>query len=270
MRKPYLVTRANIEDRDFKKGIDSIVKFQYMGSAEYEFGALPDSLDRVREDIDKYVSFDYEFEKAPGKVVTVFCNEDIKYGMEVVLESLANGEYTLKEYSDLDNFVHPEKNWEGSTDFWWDIENDWMCWVKSDSSLEGEEGEKKIQIYKEFKNKFDKIINKAPEKKVQSTPKKEVDMNAEAGPTKIDLLRDIFIIDTSVEKEEEKTRRRDIADDEYDIRTIDVVLIIGAILNVIFAGVSLGGSGDYLYFGAIYAILHLGYVYHRCVQNEYS
>jgi hypothetical protein len=37
-----------------KKGIDTVFKWDYMGSAEFEFGALGQSLKRIKENIDTY------------------------------------------------------------------------------------------------------------------------------------------------------------------------------------------------------------------------
>ena len=55
MITPYLIQQAKFSDRSDRKGIDSILAFDYMGSAEFEFGALPQSLKRIRENIDNYI-----------------------------------------------------------------------------------------------------------------------------------------------------------------------------------------------------------------------
>ena len=46
----YLVQRGTFRDKiDISKitGIDSIISWDYMGSSEFEFGALPTSLKRI-------------------------------------------------------------------------------------------------------------------------------------------------------------------------------------------------------------------------------
>lgn len=67
---PYLVQRAKFNDRTDKRGIDNILQFDYMGSAEFEFGALPKSLENIRKKINDYVYFDVV---VGGKNITVFC-----------------------------------------------------------------------------------------------------------------------------------------------------------------------------------------------------
>lgn len=44
----YLVQRAVREDRPGQRGVDSMFRFSYMGSSEFEFGSLPESLRRIR------------------------------------------------------------------------------------------------------------------------------------------------------------------------------------------------------------------------------
>jgi hypothetical protein len=52
--KTQLIQRGKFEDRDFKTGIDSIVVFDYMGSSEFEWGSLPESLKCIQESINEY------------------------------------------------------------------------------------------------------------------------------------------------------------------------------------------------------------------------
>lgn len=44
----YLVQRMKRVDRDYKTGLDSLFELDYMGSAEFEYGAVPASLKRIR------------------------------------------------------------------------------------------------------------------------------------------------------------------------------------------------------------------------------
>jgi hypothetical protein len=53
LRKPYLIQRANIvkplspKNQAGKVTLSKSVSFDYMGSSEFEFGALPKSLKRL-------------------------------------------------------------------------------------------------------------------------------------------------------------------------------------------------------------------------------
>ena len=66
--KTWLIQRAKFEDRK-STGIDSILSFDYMGSAEFEWGALPKSLKFIRGHFKEYdyhnvmVGDKMEFEK---------------------------------------------------------------------------------------------------------------------------------------------------------------------------------------------------------------
>jgi hypothetical protein len=132
--KTYLVARARIEDRDYKQGIDSIISLDYMGASEYEWGAIPDSLKRIRTAIADYTYMDLPMD---GKVITVFCNVSVRDGVPDMLDQLASGEMRCKCYTEFDNLLRPskiQKEWQAKrpvkTNFWWDIDNDIMFWVK--------------------------------------------------------------------------------------------------------------------------------------------
>lgn len=133
----YLIQRASFTDRPDKKGIDSILSFDYMGSAEFEFGALPESLKRIRERISEYTYLDIPLN---NKVITVFCLSSQKSDMKEILTKLAKNQFHLKEYSCFDAYINPtineiqwQKDHPHKTDFWWDIDNDFMFWKKSPS-----------------------------------------------------------------------------------------------------------------------------------------
>lgn len=123
--KSYLIQRGKFEDRDYKKGLDSIVELDYMGAAEFEFGALPKSLANIRNRIQYYIYFDISI---GTNVVTVFCYKDKKDEIRDYLNLLADGKMTLHERSDFDNWIHPSKYYQSKINFWWDIENDLMFW----------------------------------------------------------------------------------------------------------------------------------------------
>ena len=141
--KPYLIQRGKFEERDWKKGIDSILSFDYMGSAEFEFGALGSSLKSIRENIKDYR---YHPLKINEKPVTIFVHK--KYSITDLvkyLNSLSKREKRLMEYSDFDTYINPsdhEFSSKNRTDFWWDIDYDIMFWKTDD----------------EFENKFKNLI----------------------------------------------------------------------------------------------------------------
>ncbi len=138
----YLIQRGKFENRDFKKGIDSIISLDYMGAAEFEFGAIPESLAKIRKSVNEYVYLDVPVK---DKVITVFCKESQKSEVKTYLMSLADNNMLLKSYSDFNNYIKPTYS-KSSTDFWWDLENHLMFWRKNN----------------EFETKFKPIIVNKP------------------------------------------------------------------------------------------------------------
>lgn len=140
--KTTLIQRAKFENRDYKKGIDSIVHFDYMGSSEFEWGALPESLGKIRDLINDYTYLDVPIK---DKVITVFCKDSQKSEVKQYLTELSENKWHLQEYSDFDNYVNPQFM-KSRTDFWWDISNHLMFWRKDN----------------EFESKFKTIIATKP------------------------------------------------------------------------------------------------------------
>ena len=98
-----------------------------MGSAEYEWGALPKSLERTRENEKEYVQFEFTFENFEDKPIMILCKESDKEELPKILAQLADKELKLKEYCDLDAYLKGNKDYKTS-DFWWDIQNDFFFW----------------------------------------------------------------------------------------------------------------------------------------------
>jgi hypothetical protein len=136
---PWLIQRAKFvselhpnsqEHYKTKKGIDSILKFDYMGSSEFEWGALPKSLTRIRENKDRYgLVCNYSYK---GKPVTLYMpmNEDGSFDHREIDQYLEHIETKqLKEWAGFDNYITPEPHFSTLiVDFWWDIDNDIMFW----------------------------------------------------------------------------------------------------------------------------------------------
>lgn len=137
----YLLQRAKFSDNKNKKGIDKILSFDYMGSSEFEFGALPKSLKRIRASISEYVYEDYRID---GIDFTLFSTPAVQQDFEGFLRKLKYRKIRLKE-STYVNYLWG--NSEGSKyfkrDFWWSVDEHFMFWIKED----------------EFQDKFNSLIN---------------------------------------------------------------------------------------------------------------
>ena len=126
--KTWLIQRGKFENREYKTGIDSILSFDYMGSAEFEWGALPKSLGNIREDLNNYTYLDVPLN---SKVITVFCKDSQKGDIKQYLTELAENKMHLKGFSAFNQYVNNSGFFKDRFDFWWDIENDLMFWKKN-------------------------------------------------------------------------------------------------------------------------------------------
>jgi len=138
-----LIQRGKFKSRPEKVGIDNILLFDYMGSSEFEWGALPKALADMRKNITEYTYMDVPMN---GKVITVFCNNKHKPDIKIYLQSLAENKWYLQEYSDFNYYIYPTEHCKSYTDFWWDIQNHIMFWRKDN------EFEKKFKVLIEIKN----------------------------------------------------------------------------------------------------------------------
>ena len=158
--KPYLIQRAKFQDQENsgREGIDSILDFDYMGSAEFEFGALSQSLKRIGEHVLWFylycnIQSEYHTFSAVGTPlnhssnvsndfkITIYCDANNYKDVCQAIEDLADNKFRLKEYCDFGDWIHNKKNYRNS-DFWWDIKNDFMFW----------------KLNPEFNAKFKKLI----------------------------------------------------------------------------------------------------------------
>lgn len=141
--KTWLIQRCKFEDSEHKSGIDSILSFDYMGSSEFEWGALHKSLGNIRSELNEYTYLDVPMQ---DKVITVFCKDSQKSVIKLYLTELAKNKMRLKEFSAFDSYIKNDGYFKDRFDFWWDIENDLMFWKKNN----------------EFETKFKTIIVTKP------------------------------------------------------------------------------------------------------------
>lgn len=126
--KTWLIQRGKFENKEQKSGIDSILSFDYMGSSEFEWGALPESLGNIRSELNEYIYLDVLIQ---DKTITVFCKDSQKNDIKTYLTELAEKKMRLKNFSAFDSYIKNDGYFKNKFDFWWDIENDLMFWKKN-------------------------------------------------------------------------------------------------------------------------------------------
>lgn len=117
-------------------GMDSLICFDWMGYAEFEFGALPASTKRIVINNDFYDFFTLnEFTDKNGKPLIIYAPVMFIDHIRENVIALANGEKNLKTRSyRLQGYMKFDKpDWRASeSDFFWDIENDFYIFFGED------------------------------------------------------------------------------------------------------------------------------------------
>ena len=136
MKTPYLIQRLNFRKPTTTGSFDEVLQCDYMGSSEFEWGALPKSLKQMTKNF-KSLTVNV-FKDAKNYKLQKLCiisdPEKAKLYFNNYYEKLALDEIHLKELSRLDNSVFGT-DWKGQpikendwsiVDAWWDIENQVM------------------------------------------------------------------------------------------------------------------------------------------------
>jgi len=134
LRTPYLIQRAQIRQGTYKmsvKTLSSTLELDYMGSAEFEFGALPASIraffqlaDEGRE-LEVRILESIQYKLTPLKILSVLTDAEFEE-YAVHLQSLFSGTIRTKEWT---NFSEKElqeletRDYGSKTNLWWDIDN---------------------------------------------------------------------------------------------------------------------------------------------------
>jgi hypothetical protein len=127
MKTPYLIQRGQIKRPlgDFRdQRLSKAVALDYMGSSEFEFGALPKSFREIEKVVDKAnLRVIPEIKDKEGKSLRVFSvltdEEWIQY--LPYLHKMREGKLHCKECVRFEASREPSKY--SNCDFWWDIEN---------------------------------------------------------------------------------------------------------------------------------------------------
>lgn len=146
---PYLIQRGKINTQyNVLDRISNAVKMDYMGSAEFEYGALPKSLRSMQENKDKMIFYTSDLINKKNEHLIVYGNIDQDNFNHYIdyIKKAANFDFRLKESIGMDeqingfdvnephfypiNIKTKTKKQEyltakesKITDFWWDIEN---------------------------------------------------------------------------------------------------------------------------------------------------
>lgn len=123
IRTPYLIQRAEIYHPLREGRLSEAVDLDYMGAAEFEFGALPKSLRALQARVDS-ISMTTEPRIQEGekclRILHTFNSDEYEEYLGHLLELRADKRRTKETTRFSANYPHGEYS---RTDFWWDIDN---------------------------------------------------------------------------------------------------------------------------------------------------
>lgn len=151
MKNLWLIQRAKFKkvEKENIEGIDSLLTFSYMGAAEFEFGALPQSLRRIIVEGNGQYGF-IEIPQVKNKSkesAFVYCKLSEKDEIKEAVKHLSKKDYGYKEPALMASYIMNGENINSSyndCNFWWDIENDFLVLF----------GEEKRELLQEAINKM--------------------------------------------------------------------------------------------------------------------
>jgi len=139
MRAPYLIQRGELRQplAEGTARFSDAVNCDYMGSAEFEFGALPQSLRRFQAQKANWsirkipeITEDKSAEGVGERQLRVLsCMNDAQFAEYKAHLIAARHEKTAPRTKESTNFTveaRARSKYSAETDFWWDIDNDVM------------------------------------------------------------------------------------------------------------------------------------------------
>lgn len=160
--------KKNVDSIDKKEinGINDIIYFDYMGSAEFEGGTLTNSLRRMTINKDFYKVFVFnQYRDENGNPLKVYAPHVFFKNVQNIVDRLVVDGYGLQEYCSLHRHIKKEKedtyfSYQDDRDFWWDIENDFfMFFEHTEKVLEAMETLRKRKFGYE-RNKAKSTLNR--------------------------------------------------------------------------------------------------------------
>lgn len=131
IRTPYLIQRAEIKTplAESTSRLSQAVSFDYMGSAEFEFGALPKSFRRIESAADKWICRvveDIKEGETSLRVWSSFSDEEFEAYKVFLMQLRYPKDGNRLRTKEGVRFDHDYKSSYSKTNFWWDIDNDVM------------------------------------------------------------------------------------------------------------------------------------------------
>jgi len=131
LKTPYLIQRLTFK-KDGEGSFDDVLRCDYMGSSEFEFGALPKSLQRISKQFKSLETVEFKnLKNSEDKELFIISerNKATTY-FDNYINKLATDDILLKESSAFKDEINGV-DWKGQPlndcfrcEVWWDLEND--------------------------------------------------------------------------------------------------------------------------------------------------
>lgn len=126
--RPYLVQRARFRANGASpsQGWDAVVSHEYMGSSEFEFGALPRAMNTLVATRRSLITASTPHRSHDGHDLVLICEKDREADALASVDQIMSGRFRMKEAP------HMKERLAGSghhqdTEIWWDLENNWIA-----------------------------------------------------------------------------------------------------------------------------------------------
>jgi hypothetical protein len=108
--------------------LKNIMSFDYMGSAEFEWGAVPAAFQFLAEQAGNKNVIANKATDKNGKDIYYLCPKEYRVGTENIIFSLLDDEHKLrlKEHCGLKDSLYPRNKWDSETVGWIELDNGFM------------------------------------------------------------------------------------------------------------------------------------------------
>lgn len=126
--KPWLIQRAHFRANgaDPSQGWDAIVSHDYMGSAEFEFGALPAAMRALVATRKSLVTVPTVYKSHDGHDLVIICKKEREPDAIAAVEQIFCGKVRLKGAAHLKERLAGDRHYQ-DIEIWWDLENNWIA-----------------------------------------------------------------------------------------------------------------------------------------------
>lgn len=172
MAKFYLIQRGTFKkEGNSLTGSDGVVRLDYMGSAEFEWGAIPKAYRRLMYHFTEYEVFHTGIYTPEHDELMLFCRKDCSTEVIQAIREFIEQPYHLKEYSELEKVPKARKKDTSynrrRSNFWWCIDitesyGDWMAFLQPQANLFTE------AVKNDYQNWW---LNKVPEEREEEYKK---------------------------------------------------------------------------------------------------